>query len=486
MKLLQGVLAFALAVTEDDQSNVTSHAGVPLVVEALRAVIPTRVYRRLCKALGYKRWKVVRRHLESVVVLVVSGGDHVSDIEVLRADLGLARLLGFEPSSATQLKDFLYRFHQAGDGRPLTTDDDAVLSVKGEAHIRPEGPALRLLGLLCDEVVRQVQRDHQCLRATIDVDATIVEALKRQALKAYEGTIGYQPQMAWWAEQSLWVADQFRDGNVPAEFEARAFLIRVFSALPGSVVKRRLRADSALYNEDALTWADDEDIEFAVSADMSTSLRDKIEALRNGAWQPYVTYKRDGTESDSEERQWAEVPDFIPEWKRNHRKNGKPFRYLAIRVRSRQRDLFEDDDVRWRHFAVVTNMDWQGDRLLRWQREKQGTVEHGHGVLKGELAGGTMPCGRFGANAAWWRINVLVANLLQLVKVQALPLEMRWLRPKALRFRLFNVVGVLVEHANRLVVRLSQAHPWAEVLGRARETLLALNRASRAGPIPAC
>ena len=90
----------------------------------------------------------------------------------------------------------------------------------------------------------------------------IDRCLKREALKAYEGTVGYQPQMAWWAEQSLWVGDQFRDGNVPAEFEARAFLIRVFSALPGSVRQRRLRADSALYNEDALTWADDEDIEW--------------------------------------------------------------------------------------------------------------------------------------------------------------------------------------------------------------------------------
>jgi len=86
----------------------------------------------------------------------------------------------------------------------------------------------------------------------------------------------------------------------------------------------------------------------------------------------------------------------------------------------------------------VTNMDWQGDRLLRWQREKQGTVEHGHGVLEGELAGGTMPCGRFGSNAAWWRINVLVANLLQFLEVQALPAERRWLRPKALRFRLLT------------------------------------------------
>ncbi len=46
--------------------------------------------------------------------------------------------------------------------------------------------------------------------------------------------------------------------------------------------------------------------------------------------------------------------------------------------------------------------------------------------------------------------------------------------------------GVLVEHANQLVLRLSQSHPWAEVIGRARQALLALRRASRAGPVRAC
>ena len=400
MKLQQGVLPFKLDVSTDNVANVTAHAGLPLMVEALRAVISNKCYRSLRRALGYKKWQVVRRHVESLVLLFVAGGDHVDDISTLRADMGLAQLLGFEPSSSTQLKDFLYRFHQAGDGRRLTKKEDAELSHKGEATIREEGPGLRLLAKLNNEVVRQVQRDHQCLRATIDVDATIIKALKQSALMAYEGTTGYQPQMAWWAEQSMWVGDEFRDGNVPAAFEVRTFLIRAFSALPGSVRQRRLRGDSALYNEDALTWADDNDIEFAVSADMSSSLREKAEALAEEAWQPYRTLTSNGDTSlcELEERQWAEVLDFVPGWKRNHKKDGEPFRYIAIRIRSRQRDLFESDHERWRFFAVVTNMKWEGERLLRWQREKQGTVEHAHGVMKGELAGGTMPCGRFGDN----------------------------------------------------------------------------------------
>ncbi|MBU1676561.1 hypothetical protein KKA85_12375, partial [bacterium] len=82
--------------------------------------------------------------------------------------------------------------------------------------------------------------------------------------------------------------------------------------------------------------------------------------------------------------------DFGPDWTRNRRKDGCPFRYIAIRIRSRRRDLLTEDEDRWRHFAMVTNMDWQGEWLLRWHREKQGTVEHGHGVLKADLAGGTL------------------------------------------------------------------------------------------------
>jgi len=316
--------------------------------------------------------------------------------------------------------------------------------------------------------------------------STIIEAHKQQALVAYEGTRGYQPQMAWWAEQSMWVADQLRDANVPAAFKAQQFLQQAFGALPPTVRSRRLRADSALYDEQALTWADDEGIEFAVSADMSESLQEHVAALPESAWEPYRGLRKEATE----ERQWAEVV-FVPDWARNHKKDGEPFRYLAIRVRSRQRDMFVEDEVRWRHFAVVSNMSWEGARQLRWHREKQGTVEHGHGGLKADLAGGTLPCGRFGANAAWWRLNVLVHNLLQLMKVVALPESMRPWRmpgreagpsgrlrrpPKAVRLRLLNIAGRLVRHARQLVLRISTHLPTAGIYAAARAALLELRR----------
>lgn len=476
-QIARGVLSFKLEVADSPRSDVTAYAGLPLVLEQARVALPPKLYRELRDALGYRSAPTVRRHVESTLLLLCAGGDCIDDLRTLRADAGLRDLVGFKLSSPTQLKEFLYRFHQDQAGDALSSAQDAELSQPGRAQIRPEGPGLRALSKLVAAAVERVQKLRPAQRATLDVDATIVEADKRTALWAYEGKRGYQPQMALWAEQGIWVRDQFRDGNVPAEFDGRAFLEQAFAAVPGSIKQRRLRADSALYNEEALTWADQQGIQFAVSADMSEALAKAVRRIPASAWSPYRTLRdKERTEAESEERQWADV-EFIPEWSRNHKKHGEPFRYIAIRVRSRQRELFSDDDARWRHFAVVTNLhDWNGERLLRWHREKQGTVEHGHGVMKRDLAGGTLPCSRFGANATWWRLNVLAHNLLELLKAETLPVEHRALRPKALRFRLFNVAGRLLHGARQIVLRLSAALPFAALYASARETLRATLR----------
>ncbi len=474
-RIAQGLLSYKVEVTARP-ARVTAHGGLPVVVEALRAVVRKAAYRELRDALGYGSWKTVRRQVETLVLLLASGGECLDDVRVLRGDPGLGALLGQRPSSATQLKEFLYRCHQHPTGRAWTAAEDAAWSQKGVAQIRPEGPGLGVLGRLVQQVVARVQGRQPSPRATLDVDATIIAGDKQQALRAYEGTVGYQPQMAWWAEQGVWVADEFRDGNVPAAFQVRAFLERAFGALPRSVTERRLRGDSALYDEEALTWAADVGrVAFAVTADMTQALAAEVARVPEAAWQPYRTRAADDATAASEEREWAEVPDFIPQWARTFKKGTEPLRYLAIRVRPRQQTLLTPEGtLPWRHFAVVTNMKWDGERLLHWHREKQGTVEHAHGVVKNELGGDTVPCGRFGANAAYWRVAVLTHNLLTLLKVVALPAALAACRPKALRFRLLHLAGRLVRRGRGWVLRLSATHPWAGLVPAIRRALVEL------------
>jgi len=154
-------------------------------------------------------------------------------------------------------------------------------------------------------------------------------------------------------------------------------------------------------------------------------------------------------------REWAEVP-FVP-GRAVEKKGTKPYRYLAIRIRAPQGLLFSDGN-KVKTFAVVSN-DWEteGLALLEWQRGKAGTVEHTHHILKDELAAGVYPSGKFGADAAWLRIQVLTANLLTLMKATALDEEYRKARPKRLRFAIFNHVGRVVHHAREVFMRL---HRW--------------------------
>lgn len=186
MTVSQGLLPFQVELV-DQAEPVTAHASLPLVVEALRSVIAAAGYRQLRDALGLRGWKTVRRHVESLVLLVVAGGEHLSDLEVLRADAGLAIMLGGSISSPAQAKDFLYRFHQDIDGRPLSDEDDAILSVVGQAQIRPEGPGRAALGDLVGAVVEALQAEAPRTTATLDVDATLVASRKAQALRSYEG-----------------------------------------------------------------------------------------------------------------------------------------------------------------------------------------------------------------------------------------------------------------------------------------------------------
>ena len=142
--------------------------------------------------------------------------------------------------------------------------------------------------------------------------------------------------------------------------------------------------------------------------------------------------------------------------RRTEKRDLKPDRYLAIRIRPPQGVLFSDGTGA-KLFAVVTN-EWEigGRELLEWHRGKAGTVEQAHRILKDELAAGVYPSGKFGANAGWLRLQVLTHNALVLLKATALDKEYRQARPKRLRFAIFNHVGRVVQHARLTLMRVVQ------------------------------
>lgn len=433
------------------EETLTSFGGLPLLLRTARSLGVTASVKRNVRVKQRRRGLDEAAYVESFLALNALGGECLDDFAVLREDLGMAAMLGYEPPSPEAARKFLYQFH---DEETIAKARQQQLELNRASVIPGESEALAGLAAVNRDVVGELGRrcpDQKI--ATIDLDATVIESHKRQAQPTYQGATGYQPMLALWAELDVVLADQFREGNTPAIQEPLAVAQRAFEALPETVNEYYFRGDSACYENNLLDWLRDENrqtgpkgrIGFAVSAPLMKPLKTEIVALDEDAWQPY--------REDSEALWECAAVGYYPQEKGRR----EPLRYLALRVSKKQGELFADGSPA-KHYAVATNL-WDGapERLLAWHREKAGSIEALHDVLKNELAAGVLPCGRFGANAAWLRLAALTHNVLTAMKRLVLPPQLLRARPKRLRFLVFAQPGKFVRHARRLTLRLMRA-----------------------------
>jgi len=416
------------------------HAGALSISRAYRALgVPQLVSANLNlrkRQRGFSEGQLI----ESTCLLQTVGGECPEDMRLLLGDQCLERGLGYELPSVTAVREFLERFHD----RELEK-----LRPKREVQksfIFPSSAPVTALQEVQSGLVRRIAKLYEEQGApqriaTVDQDATIIESHKQAAYCHYEDGRGYQPMVAVWAETDLVLADEFRDGNVPAKQDPLACAKLAFAALPESVRQRYFRGDSACHEKELLDWLQQEErqkepggrIGFAISAVMSEPLGQALRRIAEANWKSF------GKEDDGTLRQWAEV-DFVPSDK-YERKNGQPLRYVGLRLLKPQGVLFKDGTDRHFHAVITNQQQTDGGRLLDWHREKAGTVEHTHDEVKNELGGGHVPSQRFGVNSAWFKIALLTYNIVSAIKGLCLEGEERTARLKRFRLLLIHVAG---------------------------------------------
>jgi hypothetical protein len=427
------------------------HAGLLATSRALRSLkIPGLVAANL-KLKKRQRGCSDGQYVESLVLLQTVGGDCPEDMSLIAGDECLERGLGFALPKVGAVRGFLNRFHdeELELARPAREVRKSFIMPSSE-------PVQGLQSVLAGGVRRTAQlygEQGQALRlATVDQDATIIESHKEKALTHYEGGRGYQPMVAVWAEADLVLADEFRDGNVPAQQEPLTCAKLAFAALPDTIQQRYFRGDSACHENDLLQWLKHADrsrepggrIGFAVSARMSEELAEAVAKVQEGEWKTF------DTEADGTLRQWAEV-DFVP-GEAGEKKDSQPLRYVGLRLLKPQGVLFNDGTDR-HHHAVVTNLDWDGAKLLNWHREKAGTIEHVHDEVKNALAGGHLPSQHFAANAAWFKLALLSYNIASAIKGLCFSPEERTARFKKYRLLLVHLAGRMSRFQCKLRLR---------------------------------
>jgi hypothetical protein len=502
--MAQGILPFKYEA-EKNTTGMTALAGLP-------------VYLDLAKVLGMS--KSIQRHLKiresgqgwtdsqivlSLVLLNLAGGDCVDDIKMLEADEGFCEVLkkaeihGLRRKaqramlhrwrkektrtvpSPSSIFRYLARFHDI---------EQEELRQPGKAFIPTPNEHLKGLVKINKELSAFSGFQNSTTTATLDMDATLVSTNKIDALFSYKGYKAYQPLNTWWFEEGIILHTEFRDGNVPAGFEQLRVFKDALDCLPKEVKQVRLRSDTAGYQHNLLRYcAAGENsrfgvIEFAIGCDVTKEFKKAVVQIEESEWKPI--YKTAYGKKYATGTEWAEVC-FVPN-AIGHSKKGPEYRYLAKReVLDKQQELpgmdcqielpfptMEIKKRKYKVFGMVTNMDWEGEKLIHWLHERCGKSEEAHAVMKDDLAGGKLPSDDFGENAAWWWIMILALNLNTIMK--KLAMEGSWLskRMKAIRFSFINLPGRAVTRSRGLIIRLTQNNPSMELLINARKKIAML------------
>ena len=500
----QGVMPFQYE-EEKSSTGTTALSGLMTYLELMQAAgLRSSVGRHVGLRESGQGW-TDSQVVTSLILLNLAGGESVVDLDVLEKDAGLCRMVRQAETHGMRCRErrtlgerwrverrrsvpsdsavfrYLERFHDVGE------------EARRESHkafIPSPNDALKGLWKVNADLLRFVQSRSPCTEATLDMDATLVESQKQEALYSYKKYRAYQPLSTYWSEADLIVHSEFRDGNVPAGHQQLRVLKEALGHLPAGVENVMMRSDTAGYQQDLLRYcAEGRDerfgvIEFAVGVDVTAEFRRAVSEIAEEEW--HTLYRKAGSYQMGTGQQWAEV-NFVPNWI-GHSKNSPEYRFIAVREPLNEQPLpgmeaqlelpfpaMRLSNGGWHKvFGVVTNRALPGDELIWWSRQRCGKGEEAHGVLKSDLAGGRLPSRLFGANAAWWAIAVLAFNLSSAMKRPVLGGEWGSKRLKAVRFALIALPGRVVRRARRLIIRLARGHPSYELLLRARQRILAL------------
>ncbi|MBW2664330.1 MAG: IS1380 family transposase [Deltaproteobacteria bacterium] len=502
--MAQGILPFKYE-TEKNTTGMTALAGLPAYLDLIQATeLSKSIEKHLKVREGGQGWTDSQTVL-ALVLLNLAGGDCVDDIKMLEADDGFCEVLKKSEMHGLKRKvkravlrrwrkektrtfpapssifRYLAKFHNK---------EQEGLRQPGRAFIPAQNEHLRGFAGINKELAAFLSFQNIESTATLDMDATLVSTNKIDALFSYKGDKAYQPLNTWWFEQGITLHTEFRDGNVPAGFEQLRVFKEALDCLPEQVKKVRLRSDTAGYQHKLLRYCATGKnrrfgvIEFAIGCNVTKEFKEAVAQVEESEWKPiyktaYGKKYKTGTE-------WAEVcyvPNAI-----GHSKKDPVYRYLAKReALDKQQELPDMDtqimfpfptmdieDCRYKVFGIVTNMDWEGEKLIHWLHERCGKSEEVHAVMKDDLAGGKLPSDDFGENAAWWWIMILALNLNAIMKKLAMGVSLVPKRMKAIRFSFINLPGRVVTRSRSLLIRLTKNNPAMELLINAREKIAML------------
>ena len=417
----------ALPVTiKKTESKITPRAGLVLIEKIARELGMDQL---LILHFGHhkrrKRGLKTSRQILDIASMLIDGGSRMEDIRQLAGDDAWQQIRDKSDTMAPRTaRDVLYRF----------SAEDLARFEKMEKH-------------MSHRISKRMGREET---ATIDADATFIEADKKEASFSYHKEKGYYPMLGFWAERGTVIQGEFRDGNEPPLARALEFLQKCESCIPKDIDRLCLRADAAWFQSQVMDYCTDQCIEFAIGGHRNEPMYQSIEAIDPAQWEKW-TEDPEVLKKHPEQNDW-EISETVYAFN-----EGKySYRVVVIRKPFPQLDMFKG--VIYEYDIVVTNRAWEKRRLVKWYWERC-NCENWIKELKYGFGLNQFPCSQYVPNGAYFHIVLLAFNLVQALKLLKLSYEWRTFTVKTLRYHLFHVAGLLVRHARQLFLKLYYRYP---------------------------
>ena len=402
----QTVLPFKLEITRD---LITPHAGLALLGEFAVGLGLLQSVDTSLPAPGSGAGYHPSEYIFPLILMLNGGGRSLEDIRQIRADEGLREILPLKriPSSDA-FGDWLRNRGISG----------------GLSGLERVNRRLLKRGMKYDGIKNY----------TLDIDATGIEAEKQTAKMTYKGFTGYMPMVGHLAENGLIVGDEFRDGNVAPAAGNLAFIKHCVRQMPKRKRITALRSDSAAYQAEIINYCDHEGIQFAIGADLDSSVLTAIAAIPEDDWKPY----KNGS---------------ITETIHAMEKTEEAFRLIVIR-RPYQRTLFAQQEASLKYTVIATNRTESAEYVVRWYNQRGECSENRIKELKIGFGMERMPCGQLTANAMFFRIGALAYNLFRLFTLRVLSSSWHRHQVQTVRWRLYQIAGKIIFHGGQVFLKV--------------------------------
>lgn len=387
---------------------------------------------------------------------------------------------GFKPSVFVQT--FILMMHEGSfrldDVRHLSDDQAlrSVLDLKTIPQASSLGAWLRRMGgnkeshLALQALNKILLKSalHNRKGITLDIDATEIIAEKCDAQWTYNKNQGYMPMVGHVAETGQVVACDFRDGNTSPAKNNVEFIHQCQQSLPENCFVQSLRIDAAGYQTKIIQKCDDENIQYAIRAKMSSTIKAYINSLKDEDWRSLIDKKGNEISGQDTCRTVHCIGDYE-----------KAFNLVIQRTRIKgqaELDLesgnTEEEIVSggYVYRSIATNHDeWSDSKIIHWYSQRSEDSENRIKELKLDFGGDTLPCSDFHANSLYFFLSAISYNLFALMR-HLLPEELAHHRIMTIRWRVYAMAAKVVKTGRQIFVKLqSKNHELlAQVLAALR------------------